>query len=295
MSRTIAIVLLVLLSVAFALADTILLVRSSEQKTRNYRGVEVPVVLGIGLAAAVFGAALVVFSIALWRDKSPPLLIGVHAIVLVLACMVVFLGGLYDDRVHGPARGLVGHFRELFRGRVTPGIVKLVAAVAAAALVAWRSNTGIATAVIGIPVMAGATNLWNLLDVRPGRALKYFLPLGLVLLYSARRTDYALVAAAAMGAAVVVFPFDLGEEGMLGDAGSNLLGFVIGLGLFQVLPLWALALALIAIVAVHVASETVTLSRLIKSYRALRWYEELGAASPARDDESAWWEEKAAD
>ncbi|HEX2089869.1 MAG TPA: hypothetical protein VHI54_08090 [Actinomycetota bacterium] len=277
MSRGVASVLLMVLGVGFGAGTTVVLLRSPGGSTKNYRGKEVPVVLGIAAAAALFGAVLIVFSIVLWTHRpGRPEVIRREALLTVVACLIVFLGGLYDDRRGGPERGLTGHFRELLSGRVTPGIVKLVASVAAAALVAWAYRSSVLTAMVAFPVMAGAANLWNLLDVRPARALKYFLPVSFLLLIASGQSQYGLIASAAFGASLAVFPFDLAERAMLGDAGSNLFGFVVGVGLFQALPLWGLLVALAAILALHWAAETVTLSRVIESTPPLQWFDRLG-------------------
>ncbi len=277
MTRSVAIILLVALGAGFGVAATVPLLRSRGTTAKNYRGKEIPVVLGIAAAAALFGAVLIVFSVLLWTHRpGRPEVVRREALFTVVACLIVFLGGLYDDRRGGPERGLGGHFGELLSGRVTPGIVKLVAAVAAAALVAWAYRPPLSTAVVGIPVMAGAANLWNLLDVRPGRALKYFIPLCFLLLIVSAQSQYALVAAGAFGASLAVFSFDLTERGMLGDAGSNLFGFVVGVGLFDALPLWGLVLALGVVLALHWASETMTLSRIIESTPPLQWFDRLG-------------------
>ena len=296
MTRATAIPLLIVLGGAFAFFTSVVLLRSSDRGTTNYRGKPVPAVLGIALAAAIFAATLVVFSVVLWtHTPGRPEVIRREALLILVACLVVFLGGLYDDRVGGPARGLVAHFRALFEGRVTSGIVKLVAALVAAALVAWAYRPSLLVAVLGVGVMAGAADLWNLLDVRPGRALKYFIPVCLVLLIVSLDTQYALVAPAALGAVAAVFFFDLTERAMLGDAGSNLLGFVIGVGLFESLPLWALVLAFLAILALHWASEAVTLSRMIESTPPLRWYDRLGRVGeepredPKRGESGGRW------
>jgi hypothetical protein len=277
MTRGVAIILLVALGAGFGVVAAVPLLRSRGSTAKNYRGKEVPVVLGIAAAAALFGAVLVVFSVVLWTHRpGRPEAIRREALFTVVACLIVFLGGLYDDRRGGPERGLVAHFRELFSGRVTPGIVKLVAAVAAAALIAWAYRPPLFTAIVGIPVMAGAANLWNLLDVRPGRALKYFIPLCFLLLIVSAQSQYGLVASGAFGASLAVFSFDLTERAMLGDAGSNLFGFVVGVGLFDALPLWGLVFALGVVLGLHWAAETVTLSRLIESTPPLQWFDRLG-------------------
>ena len=75
-------------------------------------------------------------------------------------------------------------------------------------------------------VVASAANTANLLDLRPGRCAKVFLPLWVVgcLLDPGGGAWSAGLARAALAA----LPFDLREEGMLGDAGANALGAVVG-------------------------------------------------------------------
>ena len=66
---------------------------------------------------------------------------------------------------------------------------------------------------------------------------------------------------------------------MLGDGGSNLLGFTAGLGLYLVLPgPWVWVAASVA-VALNVLADTVTLSRLIDAVGPLRWFDRLGRVS----------------
>jgi hypothetical protein len=69
---------------------------------------------------------------------------------------------------------------------------------------------------------------------------------------------------------------DLRERAMLGDAGSNVLGFIIGLALFRLLPTWGLGFVLGVILILHALGETVTLSRIIEATPPLRWFDRLG-------------------
>jgi UDP-N-acetylmuramyl pentapeptide phosphotransferase/UDP-N-acetylglucosamine-1-phosphate transferase len=208
---------------------------------------------------------------------------GVLGVWLWVAVMLVFLAGWYDDLHPGGRRGLGGHLGELWRGRVTPGIVKLVAIVAASAIVALASPAGSVRVILGIPVIAGCANLWNLLDVRPGRSLKFFLLAAVIVAPFAARHQ-PLILPSAFGAALLVLPIDLSEHAMLGDSGSNLLGFVVGVALFLTVPAWGLAVALLAVLVLHYVAETLTLSRAIDRTAPLRWFDRLGRApEPAGD------------
>jgi hypothetical protein len=134
--------------------------------------------------------------------------IGSRAVGPVAAIAAV---GLADDVWSGPERGFAGH---LGAGRTT-GVLKLVAIPAAGAL-ATRSLAGALT--VGL-----AANALNQLDTKPGRALKAYL-LAAALLRGPVVGRYAPIA-------VLLLPYDLRERGMLGDAGSNALGAVVGLEL----------------------------------------------------------------
>ncbi len=115
--------------------------------------------------------------------------------------------GLADDLWSGEARGFRGHLR----ARRSTGVLKLVG-IPLVALAATRSLRSAASVSL-------AANFLNQLDTRPGRALKAFL-LG----STAVRGDALPYAAIA----VLLAPYDLREMTMLGDAGSNALGAVLG-------------------------------------------------------------------
>jgi UDP-GlcNAc:undecaprenyl-phosphate GlcNAc-1-phosphate transferase len=198
---------------------------------------------------------------------------------MAAGCALTFLAGLYDDYRPTRARGIVAQVRALLRGRLTSGPVKMLVIVSAAALVAWRLEGHGWRLALGIPVIAGAANLWNLLDVIPGRSTKYFLPAVAVVGIVADGGAYPILAASAFGAGTGALFFDVRERAMLGDAGANVLGFIVGIGLFEVLSTLGLVLALSVILVLHLVSETVTLSRIIEATPPLRWFDRLGRLS----------------
>ena len=130
----------------------------------------------------------------------PLLLLGPSPAVSAICAI-----GLADDLWSGPERGFRAH---LAAGRTT-GVAKLVG-IPLVGLLATRRLSG--ALLVGL-----AANALNQLDTKPGRALKAFLLLG-----AGGSRWYA-------GSAVLLAPYDLREMAMLGDAGANALGAVLGL------------------------------------------------------------------
>jgi hypothetical protein len=132
---------------------------------------------------------------------------------------------------------------------------------------------------LGAGVIAGTANLVNLLDLRPGRALKASLALGAPL---AARPGGGLVAGP-LGAAGALLRDDLGENIMLGDAGANALGALLGVGIAAGTGRAGRAAALAALAALTAASERVSFTKVIESTPGLRELDQLGRlpANPA--------------
>ncbi|MBN2167930.1 MAG: phospho-N-acetylmuramoyl-pentapeptide-transferase, partial [Actinobacteria bacterium] len=127
-------------------------------------------------------------------------------------------------------------------------------------------------------LIALCANLYNLLDMRPGRAIKCFLPvLGLIIAVNwGSNYMFASYLLSTGCISLALFYGDLREIFMLGDAGSNVLGAIIGLGVaVSVSPLWRLV-ALTAVLALNLLSEAVSFSGIIDSVGALKWIDRLG-------------------
>jgi UDP-GlcNAc:undecaprenyl-phosphate/decaprenyl-phosphate GlcNAc-1-phosphate transferase len=184
-------------------------------------------------------------------------------------------GALDDLAETGSAKGLRGHLGELAGGRLTTGGAKLLGiagtGVAAAALV--RHPRDPADLLASGALVAGCANLVNLLDLRPGRALK-------AVLLCAPATCSAgpaggLVAAAA-GPAIALLPLDLAEQAMLGDTGANAAGALLGTALVVGLGRRTRTLALAGVIGLTLASELVSFTRVIESTPGLRELDALG-------------------
>lgn len=217
----------------------------------NHRGTTLSLLSGPALTAAV------ALSADLPRRAAVVAALGAGAV------------GAYDDAAGASdptAKGLRGHAAALREGRVTAGTVK-VAGIGATGLLAARllgPPRAAGPLLTAAAVVAGAANLLNLLDLRPGRALK-----------AGAAAALALGQPGPAAAASALLPDDLHERTMLGDAGANALGAVLGLALLQRHPRRHAA-ALTGIVAATLASEAVSYSKVIDAVPPLRWVDGLG-------------------
>ncbi|REF01184.1 hypothetical protein [Thermomonospora umbrina] len=189
--------------------------------------------------------------------------------------------GAYDDLAgSSSSRGFKGHLGSLARGEVTSGAVKilgigatgLAAAAVAGSPAPTRGGRLLDTALNGA-IVAASANLMNLFDLRPGRAIKVGLLTGLPL--AASGPARAAGVAAPLGAAVALLPEDLGERAMLGDAGSNPLGALLGLAATRLGRGPRLAV-LTGLVGLNAASEFVSFTKVIARTPALNRLDMLG-------------------
>lgn len=245
----------------------------------NFRGADIPIVGGVVLLAGLLAgeAALSLSDLLHLRGTAPATLhSGDHA-GLVIAALGFFALGLLDDRADaGHARGFRGHLKALGQGRLTGGAIKAAggAAVALVAASLWERNLG--PALLDAGIVALAANLVNLLDLRPGRATKSFLPLWVLLAATSWGSAYVVLSLPVAGAAAVWLGPDLRERGMLGDAGANLLGAVLGAGAALTLGTAARLVVLIVLATLTVVSERWSFSSVIEGIGPLRWVDRLG-------------------
>jgi hypothetical protein len=159
--------------------------------------------------------------------------------------------GLADDVWSGPERGFRAHLRS---GRTT-GMLKLVGIPIVGLLATRRVSGGL---LVGL-----AANALNQLDTRPGRALKAYLAAALAL-------------DAPAGIAVLLLPYDLREMAMLGDAGSNALGGLLGLKSVERFTGRGRWVAIGALAGLTILGERTSIGALIERTPGLAWIDRLG-------------------
>jgi UDP-N-acetylmuramyl pentapeptide phosphotransferase/UDP-N-acetylglucosamine-1-phosphate transferase len=254
--------------------------RAAELDRTNFHGRTVSLAGGPALAAgATVGATL---------GAANPATAAAAFTAGTVAGAVGFYDDVVGNRPEQKAKGFAGHLGALREGRVTSGLVKIAGvgagSLAAAALLAaapGRPRRGVvrgtADVLLGAGVIAGTANLLNLLDLRPGRALKAGAAIGVPL--ALRRGGG--VAAGTLGAGAVLLPDDLDEDIMLGDSGANALGALLGVALAARTGTAGRAVALTVLAGLTAASEKVSFTRVIEDTPWLRRLDEFGRLEPA--------------
>ncbi|MGL4173891.1 MAG: hypothetical protein ACRCTR_07445 [Actinomycetota bacterium] len=238
----------------------------------NYRGHTVSLLGGpvwvTGVLAAVFIAP------GLNRRQRVAVVLGTSAASAV---------GLYDDLSGDRTyRGFHGHLGALRRGKVTSGVAKIAVLSTAGATTAGLLYSGqddrqlwrrLANAMVSGAVLAGSANMVNLLDVRPGRAVKVVLVVAPTMVGAG---PAAVPAAALIGSSLASWSDDVGERTMLGDAGANAAGMLLGIAAVMRLSKPQQLFVLGGLVALTRLSERVSFTGVIERTPVLRFLDQWG-------------------
>lgn len=278
-------------------------IKASQWERTNFHGVTVSLRGGVAMAGASVASAAVASA---FSDQPRAALGG------LVASLGGGLAGYIDDVDQGAhdggkvAKGLKGHLGALAHGQVTTGVIKIAgigaSALAASALVGSKATSvsgKAADLVLNTVLIAGTANLANLLDLRPGRALKATVLVATPLSYfscadaktpasgasgapSAKPVSPAspasaqrLLASGLNAAAITALVEDLQETTMLGDTGANAAGALLGTSL-AANDSWKLRLGTtLGVVGLILASEKVSFSKVIAANPALNWLDQL--------------------
>jgi len=259
----------------------------------NYRGAPVAFPAGAGIAATVLVAlvplALVdeLTSATVFRaDVGPALLYVLGVALLGLLDDLVGSGALGSPQPPAPdapppPRGWRGHARATLSGGFSTGTLKAAGSLGLALFVLRGRGLDSGEYLLAAALLVLVTNLFNLLDLRPGRSAKALILLGAGITIGTRDVHPLWTLGLFIGPVLILLPFDLRERAMLGDTGSNVLGAVAGLWLVLALSTLGQAIALGVVAVMTVYGEFRSLSDLIERTPLLRQLDSLGRPTHA--------------
>lgn len=136
----------------------------------------------------------------------------------LFSCLLIYFVGLLDDIYHNSQyRGLRGHINALLKDKhITTGLLKMLFIPIAGYIYNGNRNPYIQSI-----MHASFANLLNLLDTRPKRVINIYILMSLI-----SKKSYSDLLLSILYILFIIHP-DFNEYSMLGDSGSNLLGFII--------------------------------------------------------------------
>lgn len=248
----------------------------------NYRGRMLPnaagMVIPLALVVVEAGRALAA-SVGVGDAAS---LDGSQALVVVTALGFGLLGVIDDVGGSGDHRGFRGHALALVSGKFTTGALKVLggAALAVVVVAPWVPARSPGRLLADGALVALAANLGNLFDRAPGRVLKVAVAAFAALAVLSEARGHLVGVAATVGAGLGLLVEDLREHLMLGDAGANVLGAVLGLGVVMSVGPGARNAVLGALVVLNLLGEVASFSRVIAAVAPLRALDQAGRRRP---------------
>ena len=274
---TLAVSLLVAAVVAPPLVRSL---RENGFTRENYRHASVAFPAGVAVPVAALLALIPLSLVAELADADVFPAAAGSAVAYVVG---VALLGLLDDLVGSdmPARGWRGHARAAARGGLTTGAIKAAGSLGLALFVLHGAGRDAGEYLLAAAVLVVATNLFNLLDLRPGRSVKALVLLGAGLTVGSLDVEPLWTVGLFAGPILILLPLDLREVGMLGDTGSNAVGAVAGLWLVLTLSTAGQAAALAVMAVVTVYGEFRSIAAVIDRTPGLRHLDSLGRTTHA--------------
>ena len=196
--------------------------------------------------------------------------------LIFAASMLISLIGLLDDLSGGSEKGFKGHFKAFLNGKITTGFLKLAGIGLLSLFVGYMLADSLSGALLNAVLLAGTSNLFNLLDLRPGRSIKFAL-LPVFISFAFLNHEQLLFALICFGFYLIYLPLDLREKAMLGDAGSNPLGFFVGAIFIFIAKITIVKILLVlAVVLLNLASEKVSFTEVFEKNFLLNLYDRIG-------------------
>jgi hypothetical protein len=251
-------------------------------RRENYRAVLVPFPSGLVILAAALvalGPLALISRLAGWDLFEPGITPAVAYVVGVGAL------GLADDTLGrsgepGSPRGWRGHLRALADGNLSTGMLKAAGSLGLAALILSHPALGPAGSggryAVAVLLLVLATNFFNLLDLRPGRAEKALVLLGAGLCVGAATLEPGRLLGLFVGPVLVAGVYNLRERAMLGDTGSNVVGAIAGIWLVTTLSIGGQAIAAGVIAALSAYGEFRSLGAIVERVPLLKHLDSIG-------------------
>ena len=198
-------------------------------------------------------------------------------LVYLLGISFIGLIGLLDDLIgEKKIKGLKGHIKSFFKGVLTTGAIKAFLGFFIALVVSSSISYTLVDFIINSLLIGLFTNFINLFDLRPGRATKVFLIISILLFLTSFKNENIYILFSFWGILIPYIGLDLKAKAMMGDVGSNALGFTLGIYTASYFNTMTRGIILLILIIFHIMAEKVSFSKVIDGNRFLKFLDNIG-------------------
>ena len=250
----------------------------------NYKNEMIPVGMGIVFLPMIIINSIILGFVTLnniWFVSSSNYNLNIVWLLClalyIFSMMAMFFAGALDDLIgNRNVSGLKGHFKSLFKGELTTGGFKALFGGFVGLVVSVCISSSIVDIIVNTLIIALSTNLMNLFDLRPGRAIKAYLVI-MIPIYITLTGYTKVFPLLILPNVLAYFNTDLKARGMMGDTGSNVLGISIGVLMALGYGIKVRLAWLVFLILVHLITEKFSLTKIIEKNRVLKFIYNLGS------------------
>ncbi|MFQ9999292.1 MAG: glycosyl transferase [Intestinibacter bartlettii] len=249
----------------------------------NYKNEMIPVGMGIVFLPMIIINSIILGFVTLnniWFVSSSNYNLNIVWLLClalyIFSIMAMFFAGALDDLIgNRNVSGLKGHFKSLFKGELTTGGFKALFGGFVGLVVSVCISSSIVDIIVNTLIIALSTNLMNLFDLRPGRAIKAYLVI-MIPIYITLTGYTKVFPLLILPNVLAYFNIDLKARGMMGDTGSNVLGISIGVLMALGYGIKVRLAWLVFLILMHLITEKFSLTKIIEKNRVLKFIDNLG-------------------
>lgn len=195
--------------------------------------------------------------------------------VICIGTIAAAFGGIADDTSKDSVKGISGHIKALMEGKLTAGLLKAILGLLSSYIICLILGFTKYNLILNVLILSLCQNFINLLDTRPLRAIKsYMFFLLLSLPYGTY--IYITVNLGILSMLPLYAVYERNEQCMMGDAGSNLLGIILGLSIISSRAISFRLVSLIFLCIVQLYAEKKSINSLLESNSILKYLDMLG-------------------
>ena len=249
----------------------------------NYKNEMIPVGMGIVFLPMIIINSIILGFVTLnniWFVSSSNYNLNIVWLLClalyIFSMMAMFFAGALDDLIgNRNVSGLKGHFKSLLNGKLTTGGFKALFGGFVGLVVSVCISSSIVDIIVNTLIIALSTNLMNLFDLRPGRAIKVYLVI-IIPIYITLTGYTKVFPLLILPNVLAYFNIDLKARGMMGDTGSNVLGISIGVLMALGYGIKVRLAWLVFLILMHLITEKFSLTKIIEKNRVLKFIDNLG-------------------